>query len=148
MKNIFYITMIAIVFMYSPLFTEANSTNEPVVIDSDEWTITLDEPVSDDERMIRGNEKVDVYSLKIANKDGKKYNVTVHTFRKEQGKSYEFGMSLNDTEGKDVQVENKEVINFQNFPVGKKTKEFEVLIMWQDEEDGRFFKQEFIVPVK
>jgi hypothetical protein len=147
MKNIFYVTLITIVLIHSPLLTEAKSTNEPVVIDSDEWTLTLDDAVIADESMSKGDERADFYLLKIANKDGKKYNVTVHTFRKEQGKSYDFGMSLNDTEGKDVQLENKEFINFKNFPVGKNTKEFEVFIMWQDVENGRFFKQEFIVPL-
>ncbi|GAE36652.1 hypothetical protein [Halalkalibacter akibai] len=148
MKKMLYIMMITFVFISSPHFTEAKSMKEPVVLDSDEWTLTLDNAEIDDENMTKGNEKADVYSLKIANKDGNKYNVTVHTFRKEPGKSYDFGMSVNDTDGEDVMLANKEVINFKNFPVFKEAKEFEVFIMWQEEESGRFFKQDFTVPVQ
>jgi hypothetical protein len=149
MRKLFLVLMSIISLISSPNFTEAKSLKKPVVLDSDEWTLTFDEAnIEDDEQLFKGDSKADVYSLKVANKDGKKYNVTVHTFRKEQGKSYKFGMSLNDTEGKNIEIEDKEVVSFKNFPIGKETEEFEVFIMWQEEGSGRFFKQDFLVSVR
>jgi hypothetical protein len=149
MKKLFFALMIIFALISSPYFSEAKSLKKPVVLDSDEWIVTLDEArIEEGEQLYKGDSRADVYSLKIANKKGKKHNVTVHTFRKEQGKSYKFGMSLNDTEGRNIEIEDKEVISFKNFPVGKETEEFEVFIMWQEEGSGRFFKQDFLVPVR
>jgi hypothetical protein len=147
MKNMIVIGMITVVILSLPQFTEAKSSEEPIVYESDEWTLTLDEAEIVNEHMSKGNENVDVYSLRIVNNDGKKHNVTVHTFRKEEGKTFDYGMSLNQTKGKSVELANEEVINLQNFPVPKNTKEFCVSIMWQNEDSDRFYKQDFNIPV-
>ncbi|MBM6617281.1 hypothetical protein [Bacillus suaedaesalsae] len=152
MRNFTSAFTLAVLLISAPHFTKANSMKEPVVLESGEWTLTLGNPeVTEEEHLAKGNKNAVVYSLGITNKSGQKYNVRVHTFRKEQGKSYDFGMSLHETEGIDMGTASEQgnEIKHVNFPVGKKTKEFEVLITWQDKEEfGRFYKQEFIVPVK
>lgn len=142
------IGMSAIVILSIPQFAEAKLREEPIVLESDEWTLILDEAEIENERKPEDNGNMDVFSLKIVNNDGKKHNVTVHTFRKEEGKTFHSGMSFNQTKGKSVELANEEVANVQSFPVEKNTKEFSVSIMWQNEGSDRFYKQDFNVPVR
>ncbi|MBM7661091.1 hypothetical protein JOC85_001863 [Bacillus mesophilus] len=146
MRKLIFLVMFTLVSI--PQSTEAKSSGEPIVFESDEWTLTLEEAEIKNEEMSKGNENADVFSLRIVNNEGKKHNVTVHTFRKEEGKTFDYGMSLNQTKGTDVKLANEEIINVQHFPVAKNTKEFTVSIMWQNEASDQFYKQDFNVPVR
>ncbi|WP_456278781.1 hypothetical protein [Bacillus sp. AK128] len=148
MKNIIVIGMITVVILSLPQFTEAKSREEPISFESDEWTLTIDEAEMMNGHMSEDHENADFYSLRIVNNNGEKHNVTVHTFRKEEGKTYDYGMSVNQTKGKSVEAANEEIIYVQNFPVPKNTKEYSVSIMWQTEGSDRFYKQDFNIPVR
>ncbi|SDI90511.1 hypothetical protein [Natribacillus halophilus] len=131
-RQIFFVISFMIVFLSPEL---------PMDLESGEWRLNIDVPEFADNLCQPG--QTDMYALKLENTGGNKENVTVHTFRKEDGKMHDYGLTMDEQDT----LERAEFLNFSPLPVHDRVEDIEVLILWQEEADGRILKQSFTVPL-
>ena len=140
MKRLIFFVLSFIIVFLSPASVEAAEL--PIELDSGEWRLSIDVPEFDDNLCQPG--QTDMYALKLENKSGAKENVTAHTFRKEDGKMHDYGLAIDEQDT----LERAEFLDFSPLPVHDRAEDIEVLILWQEETDGRILKQSFTVPLQ
>jgi hypothetical protein len=119
---------------------------------SEQWSVTLGEPILDGPNMAPKPNVADMYSITIKNNGEKAYNVRGEAYRNEPNSQTKLQLALH-TLTPSWENGNEMTIH-KNLPISVKANELEVVVYWESEEDqnnivqgkkvARTWKQSFV----
>ncbi|QQK79257.1 hypothetical protein HUG20_04700 [Salicibibacter cibi] len=138
-RYIYFISSLMMLFLYP---NDGMAAELPLTLEEEDWRLIVDTSDADSDRLCQpGN--IDMYELKLENTSGNKKDVRMHAFRQEGGKHRDDGVA---TEEADELTANAS-LDARNLPIAQDVEALDVLILWQEEVDGQYFKQHFMVPL-
>ncbi|QQK75300.1 hypothetical protein HUG15_06645 [Salicibibacter cibarius] len=139
-QHIFLISSLVLLFL---LPNELMAAELPLTLEADDWRLTVRTADTDSDRLCQPSD-IDMYELKLENTSGNKKDVSMHTFRQEEGKDRDEGLV---EDAADVLAANAS-LGARNLPISQDVEALDVLILWQEEDDAQYFKQQFMVPLQ
>ncbi|QDI92601.1 hypothetical protein EPH95_16605 [Salicibibacter halophilus] len=137
-RSIYFMLLLVMLFVFPHNLIAADL---PLTLEDDDWRLIVDTADADRDRLCQPGD-VEMYELKLENVSENKQNVTMHTFRQEKDEHRDDGLAVDEAE----MLAANASLEVRNLPVPQNIKALDVLILWQEEADGQYFKQHFMVP--
>ncbi|AXF57481.1 hypothetical protein [Salicibibacter kimchii] len=136
----FFVSLLVLLFLYP---NDLMAAELPIHLQEEGWRLIVDISDANSDRLCQPGD-IDMYELTLANTSGSKKNVTMHTFDQLDDRHRDHGLAVEET---DVLPTNAS-LGVRNLPIAQDVETLDVLILWQEEADGQYFKHHFSVPLQ